>query len=255
MRVSIFNKTATHTTTKQKAVTTSPSLANRDYISRIVSGYIERTVLVSQSNNMNSKEEQAEIEKALDAALDELDDDEDDVALKVLPNKPRPKEVRPFVGPPRPPQNDPEKAMTDMLEGLLGGGNANVDDPEQMMRLMEQMQSQIQEELQKSDAAEKTPHKKGSTDVDHAISSLVEGMAKKASLNETPEEIPEAKLLEDLMKGFDGGDFNADEVIDGMMESLMAKELMYEPMNQVALKFPSWLEKQRNSLSEKEYME
>lgn len=44
-------------------------------------------------------------------------------------------------------------------------------------------------------------------------------------------------------------DSNADEFLDGMMEQLLSKELMYEPMKQVTEKFPSWLAKNKNKLT------
>jgi len=43
-------------------------------------------------------------------------------------------------------------------------------------------------------------------------------------------------------------DINADKFLDGMMEQLLSKELMYEPMKQVTEKFPSWLEKNKKKL-------
>ena len=47
--------------------------------------------------------------------------------------------------------------------------------------------------------------------------------------------------------------FNPDAVIDGMMEQLLSKELMYEPMKQVTEKFPKWLEDQKCTISPEEY--
>merc|ERR1712226_428137 len=43
------------------------------------------------------------------------------------------------------------------------------------------------------------------------------------------------------------------DLIDGIIEQFMSKELMYEPMKQVTNKFPQWLEKHREDLSSKEY--
>jgi Pex19 protein family len=50
-----------------------------------------------------------------------------------------------------------------------------------------------------------------------------------------------------------GSAFNPDAVINGMMEQLLCKDLMYEPMKQVATKFPQWLEEKRSVLSAEEY--
>ena len=38
---------------------------------------------------------------------------------------------------------------------------------------------------------------------------------------------------------------NSDAIIDGMMEQLLCKEIMYEPMKQVADQFPRWLQEQQ----------
>jgi hypothetical protein len=48
---------------------------------------------------------------------------------------------------------------------------------------------------------------------------------------------------------------SADSILDGMMEQLLCKDIMYEPMKQVASKFPHWLQeqKQKSTLSATEY--
>jgi peroxin-19 len=103
-------------------------------------------------------------------------------------------------------------------------------------------------------------------DIGRAFSNLMEDMAKIASLNEDEIETrtdgdlnnDEAEnVFKSLMEGLSGtdGDMNADAVIDGMMEQLMSKDLMYEPMKQVADKFPLWLEGQRGILSGKDFEE
>ena len=48
-------------------------------------------------------------------------------------------------------------------------------------------------------------------------------------------------------------DFNTDTILDGMMEQLLCKDIMYEPMKQVALQFPDWLQQQQSILSTTEY--
>jgi peroxin-19 len=48
------------------------------------------------------------------------------------------------------------------------------------------------------------------------------------------------------------GDFKPDDIVDGMMQQLLSKDLMYEPMKQVADKFPAWLEENEGNLSETE---
>ena len=60
-------------------------------------------------------------------------------------------------------------------------------------------------------------------------------------------------ILHTLAVGEDG--FDTDAMIDGMMEQLMSKDLMYEPMKQVTQRFPSWLDENKSKLSKEEYKE
>ena len=46
--------------------------------------------------------------------------------------------------------------------------------------------------------------------------------------------------------------FNPDDIVDGMMEQLLSKDLMYEPMKQVADRYPAWLEANQDTLSEED---
>ena len=73
--------------------------------------------------------------------------------------------------------------------------------------------------------------------------------------NLTNGQLPEDLFGEDDDDELGGlpSNFNPDEFMDGMMEQLLSKELMYEPMKEVCLKFPNWLSKNKNSLSEDEY--
>ena len=58
----------------------------------------------------------------------------------------------------------------------------------------------------------------------------------------------EDELFQQLFGNFGGTEssFEPDAMIDGMMEQLLSKELMYEPMKSVTDKFPEWLEEQKN---------
>jgi peroxin-19 len=49
---------------------------------------------------------------------------------------------------------------------------------------------------------------------------------------------------------FPAGNFNPDDIVDGMMEQLLSKDLMYEPMKQVADRYPAWLEANTDNLPE-----
>lgn len=58
----------------------------------------------------------------------------------------------------------------------------------------------------------------------------------------------EDELFQQLFGNFGGTEssFEPDAMIDGMMEQLLSKELMYGPMKSVTDKFPEWLEEQKN---------
>ena len=94
--------------------------------------------------------------------------------------------------------------------------------------------------------------------IDATISALLEDMAK-ASVGNGPN-IPHnndddddeddddnawKEMFRQFQQGgehaFDSQSFNPDAVIDGMMEQLLSKDIMYEPMKQVTEKFPQWL--------------
>jgi peroxin-19 len=114
-------------------------------------------------------------------------------------------------------------------------------------------------------SSSKAKQQSSSNDVDQAISSLIEGMTNQAKLDEPIQNgtkgLSEAEMLKAMMdqlgeglgsEGEDAG-LNADALIDGMMEQLLAKDLMYEPMKKVAEKFPEWLERNKGKLPREEY--
>lgn len=55
---------------------------------------------------------------------------------------------------------------------------------------------------------------------------------------------------DDFEEEMAAGGLNPDAIVDGMMEQLLSKDLMYEPMKQVADQFPAWLEENKDILSE-----
>jgi len=266
---------------------------------------------------MTNKTEQEEIYLVLDAALNELDDDDEEgdesspnaskdatTATKLHANNddassgtaetcsptktqpPQSKKDAPIViGPPRPPapsEGDSEKMIGDMMQEMLrmqqtGSGDAQED--EFLGQLMQDLQSQLGSDLSglATNAASpqqksKSPAKKSKSKpkelvsspsegsgVDGAISSLLEGMAKEKLSDDAingsdPSMMGETDILENLMKGLGGnGGLNPDAAIDGIMEQLMSKDLMYEPIKQFATSFPPWLEERKEEMSKEEY--
>ena len=99
--------------------------------------------------------------------------------------------------------------------------------------------------------------------VEATISRLVSQLSEPSGPDDDqPEEThgdkSEEELIKDLLNQFGGmgdlgdmDDLNADAMIDGMMEAMVSKELMYQPMKQIADSFPMWLENAELSSSER----
>mmetsp|Transcript_20451 Transcript_20451/g.42030 ORF Transcript_20451/g.42030 Transcript_20451/m.42030 type:complete len:366 (-) Transcript_20451:52-1149(-) len=105
---------------------------------------------------------------------------------------------------------------------------------------------------------------RNTTDEEKILQDLFKGLMGDASagcvggMPDLGDEIPD---LDGLLSGLagggghggDGSPLDTDNFMDGMMEELLSKELMYEPMKQVTEKFPSWLEAQKGKLSPEEW--
>jgi peroxin-19 len=240
-----------------------------------------------------SKNDQDAVEAALVAALSELDNESDGEEDDAITQSQQQKiEEPPTIarssssnttatskvkfGPPLPPANDTncKLRLSNLMETMLTvsdeseGGDA-VDSEDVMMKaILQQMQSQLAQHDTSNDNSEQPSSSEtmSHSDLDDAIEKMVHNMAIQASLNDdtnqstnttfSPDTSGAAELLEAL-KGLEIGigdvDWNADAVIDGMMEQLLSKDFMYEPIKQVAERFPQWLEENQPYLPEKEY--
>jgi peroxin-19 len=97
------------------------------------------------------------------------------------------------------------------------------------------------------------------TDVDRTVSKLLNDLGKTSENMEGLESAQMENMGEDVMNQMMGEfeklgekeDYN--EVIDGMMRQLLSKELMYDPMKQVCLKYPEWLAGAKAQLTEEDY--
>ncbi len=135
---------------------------------------------------------------------------------------------------------DPEKFLRDLIEG----GEEELDEVDREVKLDEfikQIQSKFCEDV--GDAEAKNPKTKDmgnqvddEDDVAATLASILEQMT-------TIDDQDDSYLKE-------AANFQPDAIVDGMMEQLLSKELMYEPMKQVADLFPAWLEANENILSE-----
>ena len=99
--------------------------------------------------------------------------------------------------------------------------------------------------------------------IDETLSKLLKGLASQ-SAEDDGDDIPDMDklqmgedIMEQMMNDFskmtsNKGDF--DDIVDGMMKQLLAKELMYEPMKNVCDRFPIWLADSKEKLTEEEYI-
>jgi len=215
-----------------------------------------------------------EIDAILDAALDHLDSDDEldqrsaEEIRKEEDSKRSGGKQCPVVPPAQKDvaetRDEESESLNEVMQELLKGK----DGEEAFTAVLEHLQSQMSAKARTQGAtaknAEKQPTSSGqergekdtssSTEVDRTISRLLDDMASAPGMNDS-DATDEQAMMEDLMKEFEkmNENFNADDVIDGMMEQLLAKELMYEPMKQVTDKFPEWLKTNKGTLAPHEY--
>ncbi|XP_020225532.1 peroxisome biogenesis protein 19-2 [Cajanus cajan] len=62
-------------------------------------------------------------------------------------------------------------------------------------------------------------------------------------------------LMEDWVKQFEqlAGSQDMESIVETMMQQLLSKEILHEPMKEIAEKYPKWLEEHKTSLSKEEY--
>lgn len=82
----------------------------------------------------------------------------------------------------------------------------------------------------------------------------VEGMGgekKEEQGVDNEEGLEDADVMEKLMKQFEemGGNQDMQGLVDTMMRQLLSKDILYEPMKEIAEKYPPWIEAKRGTLS------
>jgi peroxin-19 len=267
-----------------------------------------------------------EMDAILDAALDDLDDDEeegdDNIKGTILPEsndepleqtqfepdtkeentKPSPAAVvepsdeidpdneKPKVAPSEPPNsidssanNNPDTQwFQSVLKDFIEAEDDDGDPDARLGQFMERVLSHLPSPKKNKKKGPKSPSPRkqqkgrnknlgGESTVDETIHSLLEDMAKASMKGDSNTTTAGFEQEEELLKGMfqhlqgaggtggEGGigpdSFNADAMLDGMVESLLSKDLMYEPMKQVTELFPSWLEENRSKVPLEEYQQ
>ena len=192
-------------------------------------------------------EKQKEIDSILDAALDELEDDEKHLLAQPLHVKLE-EECGCRIAP-NADDNSTEETdvagLNKLLHHLFDGNDGTDHADESFGAILQEMQQQMKTELLAG-------HREGGSDIDRTITKIIEDMA---SMGDGTEPLDDNNILQDMIKEFEnmGGEMNADDMIDGMMGQLLSKDLMYEPMKQVNELFPNWLQQNKGKVSDEEY--
>ena len=236
-------------------------------------------------------DEQAEIDAALDAALDLLDDSESGAPADAPtatrfsaapPSSPtvRPTAVRtgsaftaspsrktqstapaaavpakpPVHGPTPPPTED--EFLNQMMSELLKMENGQQDmSPDVLAKMMQDLTSMQAESKAPARPAAAVPAAASPrTNVNEAIDTILESQKNdQDSVYEEDDFDPTdaSNMLDGLMQQM--GDMDPDAMIEGMMEQLISKDLMYEPIKQITEQFPKWLEEHKGSLPATEW--
>lgn len=80
---------------------------------------------------------------------------------------------------------------------------------------------------------------------------------KEATNVKLPASVASGKLIDDMISQFEESDEKDDEgfdeVIDGMMQQLLSKDLMCEPTRLLCERYPIWLSENKDKISEEQY--
>jgi peroxin-19 len=175
-------------------------------------------------------------------------------------------------------------AFQQMLQKFVEGDG---DNDGNIANFMQQVQSQLEEtsgtkstkstttttpDKVKKDSKE-TSSRTPDDGVESTIAAILGEMAN-ASIDDNDNMVPEDdQMLHDMFQSMASGqlpqglqdlmndddpfpgenDLDPEAFMDGMMEQLLSKELMYEPMKQVTEQFPAWLETNKEKLTEDDW--
>jgi len=220
----------------------------------------------------NTKEKKA-LDSILDEALDELDIESDDEDVKNIIQSPR---IKTEVSDKYNRNNTQNDSETDLLDASLqdlvknlSQMSTNMTDTEgapdvaALEKLISELQSPQNTDTSKdrnttepNKAKKKDANQKNSSeaDIDEKVEKIINDMSNMDSGMPQMEQMGN-EMMESMMKEFEnmGNKEDSEEIVEGMMKQLISKEIMYEPIKQVTDKFPHWLARKKNSLSDEEY--
>ena len=149
---------------------------------------------------------------------------------------------------------DAERVMDEMFRQMMGGmpppvDNATAASSSSKLKA-EQSTKKSNNDKEKTSPSKQPNTPKKETSMDATINNLLNNIQQPLPA----ESIPDAtitSLLNDISTMSNCPDANP--IIDTVMKQLLDKELMYQPMKEVCSRFPEWLVKNKDTLSEAEY--
>ncbi|TYZ64335.1 hypothetical protein PybrP1_012304 [[Pythium] brassicae (nom. inval.)] len=111
----------------------------------------------------------------------------------------------------------------------------------------------------KSDGAAASTAADDDDDVSIGVAKTLQNMSKAAEDMEGMEtaqlEAMGEEMMEEMMKKFEqmGEKSDFQDLVDGMMQQLLSKDVMYDPMRQICERYPEWLAEKESLLSKEDY--
>ncbi|KAI9007976.1 Pex19 protein [Phycomyces nitens] len=215
----------------------------------------------------------------LDDLLDDVLDDFDGLSTKDIPSKvPAKPDQKPKAEDPAEDSldsifNDDEfsRQLAAGMEDLMGKIGNGGQDPE-MMQAFEQVWKSLDSDLPPTAAPSTAPP---TTNKDRGVGSSATGSQTPSAqsfqdtiaqtmnkLKDSSKQVDSsiaqegddafmAELMKQMESLSDTGEF--ENVLEGMMQQLMSKEMLYEPIRDLAKKYPSWLEENKTKLEKADY--
>jgi len=170
-----------------------------------------------------------------------------------------------------------EKALDDMFQKMMMGAMPNSNSSGNGIPSNSNQSQHTQNHTPKAKSSETprkvnrnnnngTAKKEDEPNVDESINRLLDGINQAASPSNNPMQMPDnidpsqfeklsEEMMSNMMNEFEkmGNKNDSNDVVDGVMKQLLAKDLMYEPMKEVCTRFPKYLAENKATLSNEEY--
>ncbi|KAF8412985.1 hypothetical protein HHK36_000957 [Tetracentron sinense] len=83
----------------------------------------------------------------------------------------------------------------------------------------------------------------------------VRGLESSTGAKTSGDDFVKDEMMEDFVKQFEelAGGQDMESIVETMMQQLLSKEILYEPMKEIGERYPKWLEEHGTGLSKEEY--